>query len=261
MRLNAKKRKIEGRAASQDTTLRIMSNVAIIEGRPDRYNRDSVGIQQQKMFLNCKVNIEMKRWGLLANRKNKSPMTQVAAESMVRRVKQENNTDDWLFSLLTDCMALYCVRHEVASKEYWISRSVNTPEEILVSICWLYLKSLGIAQIGIMGWETCEWSDDEAGGDEAIEGGEKSSMLESLDESNEASGRDDEHDREAGTEAANQAYEMTIPLLSFENNEEEEEEEEQRKKWQTFFLMENHRKYGTPLPLTEALVSLHNTQA
>lgn len=262
MRLNAKKRNVTRRATSQETTLRIQSDVAIIKGRSDRYNEDSVGIQQQKMFLDCLVNVEMKRWGLLANRKNKSPtpMTQVAAESMVRHIKRENSSGDWLFSLLTDCMVLYCVCHNASTNEYWISRSVSSPEEILLSICWLYLMSIGMVETSITDWETGEWSDGEVGDDEGIEEEGASSMLESFDESKETNDLNDAHDHTVNPGASNQEYKMTTPAVSFEKMEDDDDEEEERKMWQTFFLMENHRKYGTPLPLTKALLSLHNTQ-
>ena len=61
-------------------------------------------------------------------------------------------------------------------------------------------------------------------------------------------------------EASGQNFEMFLPVVSFEDEDDDEEEEEERRNWQTFFLMENHRRYGTPLPLTERLLALHNTQ-
>lgn len=259
MRRNAKKQKLNSRCgvSSQKTKLQIKSDVVILEGRTDKYNQDSVGIQQQKVFLDSKVNIEIKEWGLLANLKNKSPMTQVAAESMARSIKKNNKKNDgWLFSLLTDCMVLYCVCHNVAKQEYWISRSVQTPEEMLLSICWLHLKSIGIVQVGTMDrWETDEWSDGE------VE--EEDDEVED-DEGKTSSVPEEESIDDAINEPANDEQKEQI-ILSAEifdyimnDNPDEEEEEMQREKWQTFFLMENHRKYGTPLPLTEKFLSLHN---
>ena len=49
-----------------------------------------------------------------------------------------------------------------------------------------------------------------------------------------------------------------LPVVTFDDIEREQEEEEEPCKWQTFFLMENHRKYGMRLPLTEKLLELHN---
>ena len=258
MRRNAKKQKLNSRCgvSSQKTKLQIKSDVVILEGRTDKYNQDSVGIQQQKVFLDSKVNIEIKEWGFLANLKNKSPMTQVSAESMARSIKKNSKKNDgWLFSLLTDCVVLYCVCHDVDKKNYWISRSVQTPEEMLLSICWLYLTSIGIVPAGTLDrWETDEGNDGEVEDDE----GKTSSVLESIDESNDTSDRNTTNDGNADTGATSQEYEKNVPVVSFESMDDEEEEEMQREKWQTFFLMENHRKYGTPLPLTEKFLSLHN---
>ena len=60
-------------------------------------------------------------------------------------------------------------------------------------------------------------------------------------------------------EATKQEHDIMLPVITFEDDDEDKEEE--HKMWQTLFLLENHRnfKYGTPLPLTEELISLHET--
>lgn len=231
--------------------------MAIIEGSSEKHKNVPVGEQQKEMFLDCKVNVEMKRWQLLANSQNKSPLTQVAAESMARHLvlKQSNKDNKVLYSLLTDCMVLYGVCHEVSSNEYWISRSVSTPEEILLSICWLYLCSIGHAESNVSKWKSVE-EDDEAGDDEQMEGG-SSTRLDSVDESDEVINDCNEAHGHSAPRGTNEEYEMMLPVVSFENDNDEEEREHH---WQTMFLMENHRKYGTPLPLTESFLSLHDTR-
>ena len=46
------------------------------------------------------------------------------------------------------------------------------------------------------------------------------------------------------------------PVMSFKDLESEDEEKQKCKMWQTLFIMENHRKYGIPLPLKVQLLSL-----
>ena len=85
--------------------------------------------------------------------------------------------------------------------------------------------------------------------------------LESVDEADEAD--DEGYDAQAsgGTapRGASQNYHSisNMPVVSFEDDEMEEQE---RRMWQRLFVMENHRKYGTPLPLTEDMLSLHNAR-
>ena len=260
MRSNWKKRKREYTGGSWKTTLKIQSDVAIIRGRSDQYKGQNVGKQQQKMFLNCIVNVEMKKWQLLAGKMNKSPLTQVAAESKARGIRNDESPKV-LFSLLTDCAVLYSVYHEVPDSKYWISRSVNTAEEILLSICWLYLCSIGLVKTDVSEWRTEEDNDDddEAQPDRGGEEKEPSSQLESVDESDEINrrGNDSPGPGHVGPEASDQDYDMGLPVFRFKD---EDDDAEERGQWQTYFLMENYRKYGTPLPLTEATLSLHNRQ-
>ena len=89
--------------------------------------------------------------------------------------------------------------------------------------------------------------------------------LECVDETDEAD--DDGNDAQASEvmlpNRATQIYGnmSSLPVVSFEDDEyDEEEEEEKRKMWQTLFVMENYRKYGTPLPLTDGVLSLHNAR-
>ena len=260
MRDNAEKVGVQYPGGPMATTLKIKSDVAIIGGRSDRYSDESPGMQQQKMFLNCLVNVEMKRWGSLANSKNKSPLTQVAAESMLRSLKLEGDSRrSSLFSLLTDCGVLYCVWHKVDVCEYWISRSVDRSEEIVLSICWLYLSARGLVKADVSSWEYHDANDDVL-----VEDVEEKGTGSNLESFNEA--YDDGHDAQAsGGTAPNGAsqnhYSLNnLPVVSFDEMEEEEEEEEERRMWQRIFLMENHRKYGTPLPLTEDFLSLHNAR-
>ena len=261
MRLNAKKRGVKTyQGGAKKTVLKIMSDVVIYEGYPSEHEEETAASQQQKHFLDCRVNVEMKKWGLLSNRLNKSPITQVAAESMARRLKLKERCPDGLFSLLTDCMVLYGVYHDVPGNTYWISRSENTAEEILVSICWLYLSSIRVVSVNnIADWE---WIDEDDG--DGAQGEEQSSLLDSVDESGETDDchHEDTNERRSGRrEVSGQAFsEMDLPAVSFEDDEEAEEEDRQRLEWQTFFLMENHRKFGTRLPLTDRLVELHNAK-
>lgn len=261
MRDNGEKRGVPYAGGPKNTTLKIKSDVAIIGGRSDRYSNESPGVQQQKMFLNCLVNVEMKKWQLLANSKNKPPLTQVAAESMVRSLKLKGDSRrSSLFSLLTDCGVLYCVWHNVDVHEYWISRSVDGPKEILLSICWLYLCASGLVQADVSSWEYHDDNEDvsvEDVDEEAVQ-----SNLEGVDEADEED--DDGYVAQAsgGTapRGASQNYNSmnNLPVVSFEDDEMEEEQE--RRMWQRLFVMENHRKYGTPLPLTEDMLSLHNAR-
>jgi hypothetical protein len=259
MRGNGEKRGVPYSGGPKNTTLKMKSDVAIIKGRSDRYSGDPPGAQQQKMFLNCLVNVEMKKWQLLANSKNKAPLTQVAAESMVRSVKLEGGSRPGsLFSLLTDCGVLYCVWHKVDVREYWISRSVDGPKEVLLSVCWLYLCARGIIKGDFSAWEYHDDNEEvaveEAGGDAGR------SNLESVDETDEADddGKDAQASGDTASNRASHIYGNTniLPVVSFED----EEEEEKRKMWQTLFVMENHRKYGTPLPLSDEILSLHNAR-
>lgn len=265
MQLRAqKRRKPHHGIKSKETTLTIKSDVVVIQGRADKYKDLSTGKQLQNLFLECKMNIEMKQWELLVSKKNKSPLTQVAAESMARymTLEKDDKLPTVLFSILTDCSVLYSVYHRVQEKEYWISRSVDTAEEILVSLCWLYLGSIGLIDTerfdeNVRSWESPEEAEAEDDEDERKGTNEEksSSRLESVDENDEM--MDNDHQDHSMGEAQHQNS-LPLPVWSFEELEQAEREEEERLKWQTFFLLENHRKYGTPLPLTEAFLTLHN---
>ena len=264
MEMNAKRRRVAPRGTSKKTTLKIQSDFAIIEGRPNdtRYAAENsdVGIHQKQIFLHSKVNVEMKQWNLLYGRKNRSPLTQVAAESMVRYQELRQNSPktlpETLFSLLTDCSTLYCVLHHVENKEYWISRSVSSPKVVLVGICWLFLSSIGKMHTNVRDWEI---HDKDLAGRVKSESENKScSILDSVDEEGkEEHAKDQDAD---GTENATFPQDTNVEpgtsmsVFRFRDDEEEEE----RLNWHTFFLMDNHRKYGAPLPLTEAILSLHN---
>ena len=248
MRLNAAKRGLRFSGGSKKTVLKIRSDLVIYDGPPNEHEDCAPAMQQQKYFLSCKVNIEMKKWALLANSENKSSLTEVAAESMARRLGLQDSCPGVLFSLLTDGLVLYTVYHDVSENNYWISRSVNTAEEILVSICWLYLSSIGVVDPDVAKWE---WNEDQAGGGEGLQGSKQSSGVDSIDEGDRA---DDQNDCSHQHEPLGQ----DLPVVTFDDDEREQKEEEERRKWQTFFLMENHRKYGTSLPLTEKILELHN---
>lgn len=85
MHLNAQKRRQIYRGTSKETALTIKSDVVVIKGRTDKYeNLKNTGKQLKNFFLECVMNIEMKQWGLLVGKKNRSSLTQVAAESMAR---------------------------------------------------------------------------------------------------------------------------------------------------------------------------------
>lgn len=176
---------------------------------------------------------------------------------MVRSLKLEcKDCSISLFSLLTDCSVLYCVWHQVENQEYWISRSVDRPNEMLMSICWLYLCASGLVQADVSSWE---YRQEEDNGDiSARDDDSVQSNLESVDEADE----DDDgncHVRVSG--GTHQVDTMeNLPVVSFEDFEMEEQEEEERRMWQRLSVMENHRKYGTPLPLTEDMLSLHDAR-
>lgn len=252
----ARKRKVTPSGKAHETTIRIKSDMAIMRKRSVPYSGANTGEHLKTIFLECNVNIEMKKWGLLAKSQNKSPLTQVAAESMVRSLvlNERGKCPEKLFSLLTDCMVLYGVCHDDKTKEYWISRSVHSPEEILVTICWLYLYSIGEVNTNLPDWQSIE--DDQVGDDEAMEEKESSSRMDVVNETDETENDGNDADGSMETGTANQEREVMCASKLFE----EDSDEELREHWQTMFVMENHRKYGTPLPLTEALLSLHNAR-
>ena len=201
----------------------------------------------------------MKEWQLLANSRNKAPLTQVVAESMVRSLKLEGDSRrSSLFSLLTDCWVLYCVWHKVDVHEYWISRSVDGSKEILLSICWLYLCASGLVEADVSSWEYHDDSED-ISVEDVDDDEEVRSNVESGDEADEEDDDGSDAHASGGTalKGASQDY-NDLPVWSFDELEAEEEAEEERRMWQRWFLMENHRKYGTPLPLTEDMLFLHN---
>lgn len=99
--------------------------------------------RKQQQFIHCDLNIEMKRFRLLIGSENKSPLTQVAAESLAR--KSQLMDPKYLYSVLTDCCGLYALCHIVTpvgeSDMYWISRQENEPRRLVACLRWLLLHS------------------------------------------------------------------------------------------------------------------------
>jgi hypothetical protein len=254
------KRNRNDNGGAKKVSLTIQSDLVVWEGElPDGENKAK---KQQRMFLECNVNIEMKKFELLKGRLNRTPLTQVAAESFVRRKYLANNDpklDLIFYSILTDISGLYVLWHEVKSEAadvYWVSRQETDPERFVAIIYWLCLCSMGKPTAPFdPRWkqETDTAKLGEKGGDGEEEGSTHGSELPSIDE---AGPTNDETQRPKESGAEEEECEDMVGV-SFDESDEEREAEQ----WDTFYAIENHRILGTSLPLTTDLLELHNTDS
>jgi hypothetical protein len=218
----------------------------------------SSAADQKKMFLNCNINVEMKKHDLLKGKMNRTALTQVAAESLARK-KSLGLSRPTLYSILTDISGLYVLWHEVKKgverDVYWVSRQETDPERFVASLYWLCLHSMDDESAAEFDskWEEPvaateiqeEGKDEHGSGDE----GELHSIVED-EPSNHANacgaGNVDGEDEEECEDMVD---------VSFDDSDEDEDNEADQ--WSTFYAIENHRVLGTGLPLTRNLLLLH----
>eukprot|EP00978_Attheya_sp_CCMP212_P021508 scaffold62859_cov66-Attheya_sp.AAC.2 len=93
---------------------------------------------QKNVFLNCNINVEMKKYDLLKGNMNRTPLTQVVTESLARKKSLGLSRPTRLYSILTDISGLYVLWHEVKEgverDVYWVSRQETDPERFVASL-------------------------------------------------------------------------------------------------------------------------------
>jgi hypothetical protein len=215
--------------------LTIASDLVVWKGGLPEPEEDGEAKQQQRMFLGCNVNVEIKRFELMKDTKNRTPLTQVAAESLARRksLVATRGPKFILYSILTDISGLYVLWHGINNDNepvdmYWVSRQETDPERFLAIIYWLCLCSMG----------------------------KSTAIFDPLWKQETYTATNDESRRSKQTGAEEEECEDMVKI-SFDDSDEEREAE----KWDTFYAIETHRILGTSLPLTTDLLELHNTDS
>lgn len=136
------------------TQLSVQSDL-VVYGKSVDAESGGTASKQKQQFIFCDVNIEMKRFRYLLGRDNKSPMTQVAAQSYAR--KSQLDDPKILYSILTDCCGLYALCHfitpEGESDKYWISRREIEPKRVVAVLRWLLLNSRKDAAPNLQAWK------------------------------------------------------------------------------------------------------------
>jgi hypothetical protein len=224
------------------TTLTIKSDLVVfpISPIPDTCS-SSEGQRQQ--FTHCDVNIEMKRFRLLIGKENKSPLTQVSAESYARKSKLDN--PKVLYSVLTDCCGLYALIHVVKPKdlsdEYWISRQESDPKKIVDILRWLLIKSRSTDPPDLSSWKEETTHDQHSVNDEHAANDEHIALSQNsgdnVPDSNSASGRKSGEEENAG-------------LTMEDVFEEDDDSEDEGIDWSHFYALQTQRQAGVQFLFT-----------
>jgi hypothetical protein len=134
------------------TYISIMSDLVVYPFSTDQSGPTNV--MQQRLFRNCDLNIEMKRFRLLVGGLNKQQLSQISAESYAR--KSLLSEPKILFSLLTDSCGFYALCHFVTSDgeydKYWVSRSESDPKRAVAMIRWLLKRCRSSEELNLEGW-------------------------------------------------------------------------------------------------------------
>jgi hypothetical protein len=251
MKQMSKKRSRNYTGGSKTVQLAIESDLVVWKGGPPDVG--SKAENQQKMFLHCNVNVEMKKFELMKGVKNRTPLTQVAAESFARR-KSLETIPPKLYSILTDISGLYVLWHEVnndAADVYWVSQQETDPERFVAIIYWLCLCSMGKSTAAFNPRWKQETHTAKQGEGEEEQDSTHGSELASIDEAGPTN--DDFQSKQTGAEEE-ECEDMVG--VSFDDSDEEKEAEQ----WETFYAIENHRILGTSLPLTADFLELHTNR-
>ena len=149
MQQNAEMRELAGKPTTPNyqggdwTTQMSVKSDLVVHPKTVEGGSGGAARRKQQQFIQCDLNIEMKRFRLLIGSENKSPLTQVAAESLAR--KSQLADPKCLYSVLTDCCGLYALCHVITqvgeSDMYWISRQENEPRRLVAILRWLLLHS------------------------------------------------------------------------------------------------------------------------
>jgi hypothetical protein len=137
-----------------NTTLTIKSDLVVF---PISTDTDACPLskRQRRQFIQCDVNLEMKRFRFLLENENKSSLTQVSAESYTRKSELPNPKVQ--YSVLTDCCGFYAFIHVVKpedqSDEYWISRKESDPPKIVAILRWLLLRCRSTDPPDLSSWK------------------------------------------------------------------------------------------------------------
>ena len=210
----------------------------------------------QRMFLDGNVNIETKKFELLKGRKNRTFLTQVAAESLARR-KTLATIKPKLYSILTDISGLYVLWREVnngAVDVRWVSQQETSPERFVAIIYWLCLCSMDKSTVAFdPRWkqETDTAKQGERGGEGKEQGSTHGSELSAIDKAG-PTNDDSQRSKQIGAEEEECENMVATSFDWFDGSDEDE-----ANKWSTFYAIENYRILGTSLPLTRNLLDLH----
>jgi hypothetical protein len=134
------------------TYISIMSDLVVYPFSTDQSG--PTGVIQQRLFQNCDLNIEVKRFRLLLGGLSKQQLTEISAESYAR--KSLLSEPKILFSLLTDSCGFYALCHFVTSDrksdEYWVSQSERDPKRAVAMIRWLLKRCRSSEELNLEGW-------------------------------------------------------------------------------------------------------------
>ena len=252
-KLMSKKRSRNYTGGSKRVQLAIESDLVVWKGGPP--DGGNAAENQQKMFLHCNVNVEMKKFELMKGVKNRTPLTQVAAESFARKKSLETIPPTLcLYSILTDISGLYVLWHEVindAADVYWVSRQETDPKRFVAIIYWLCLCSMGKSTAAFdPRWKQETHTAKKGEGEEE----QDSTHMSDLASINEAGPTNDDFQSKQ-TGAEEEECEDMVGV-SFNDSDEEEEAEQ----WEIFYAIENHRILGASLPLTANFLELHTNR-
>mmetsp|Transcript_25171 Transcript_25171/g.45560 ORF Transcript_25171/g.45560 Transcript_25171/m.45560 type:complete len:518 (-) Transcript_25171:502-2055(-) len=260
MKKISKKQKLNNAVSATEkrVKLAIQSDLVVWKGEVPT-GLVSRAADQKNMFLNCNINVEMKKYDLLKGNKNKPALTQVAAESLARKKALSISGPTRLYSILTDISGLYVLWHEVkggAERDvYWVSRQETDPERFVASLYWMCLHSMN--DESVVEFDS-KWEQPAAAAEIQEEGKDEHGSgdvgeLHSIDEDEPSN-----HANACGSgnvDGADEEECEDMVIVSFDDSDEEEDNEADQ--WSTFYAIENHRILGTSLPLTRNLLELH----
>ena len=200
---------------------------------------------QRKQFIQCDLNIEMKRFRSLLGSKNKSPLTQVSAESYAR--KSQLDDPQVLYSVLTDCCGFYTLCHlvkpEGESDEYWISRQENDPERVVAVLCWLLRWSRSTDAPDLKHWRVVTAQDQRGTANEEHNTGSQERGNNNVPDTDSTSAgcHPTKRTKRGGRERAG---------FSWDDLEEDDVSEDEGVDWSHFYALQSQRQVGQKFHFT-----------
>jgi hypothetical protein len=227
-----------------ETQLSIMSDLVVVPLSATISPGQGSKAQRQR-FIQCRINVEMKRFRYLMGHENKNPLTQLSAESYAR--KSELEDPKVLYSVLTDCCGFYALCHVVTPErqpdEYWISRQESDPKRIVAILYWLLLQSSPNTEVSALLRRLENWRVDTAQ-DKPVSN-ENDHGTPSQEEGNTARGVDTAS-AAPPVKRARQGEEERSVRLTMDDlfNGDDDDDESEGVDWDHFYALQSQRQAG-----------------